>query len=245
MKLTEKVKSLMGETKENISGGQQQSLSNHMVHEQEGKDMSPNETHAVLNIFIVALQDSIENLNNSIYTFSAATNKIDEDKKEMEKLARDVAKLKLDVGTALSELQRTMKVFPSIASESIKSSVGATSAQLEAATNGLISEVRHAISHVFKEETKNIKQAANDANKSAEAMKKAKEFVGWQFFTANTIAVTIIALMVTMFVSPAIKWHGQSSEDKKYITYGKTFEAVWQKLPEKTKLEIKALSSDQ
>lgn len=153
--------------------------------------MSPNEEITALNISNTSLKSSIENLNNTIYTFAAATSKINENKNEMEKLARDVARLKLDVGSILSELQRSMQNFPVIANESIRSSIGATSSQLNTVYNTMITGFEEAIADVLKEEKASITDATKKVSKAANEMMTAKKYYGWE-----SIAITFVSSML-------------------------------------------------
>lgn len=162
--------------------------------------MSSNEEIMALNIFNTSLKSSIENLNNTIYTFAAATSKINENKNEMEKLARDVARLKLDVGSTLLELQRLMQNFPVIANESIRSSIGATSSQLTTVYNTMIAGFEEAITEVFKAEKSSINDATKKVRECANEIVTAKKYYGWESIAINFVTSMFGAMLAALLV---------------------------------------------
>ncbi|NVN97660.1 hypothetical protein HXX01_05585 [Candidatus Nomurabacteria bacterium] len=245
MKLTDRVNGLKNGTSEEIGTEQLQTPPTPKAQEQANEVIVPGISQTVLNWHLSELDKSIEKLNNSIYCFAAATSKIVDDKMEIEKLTRAVAAQKVDVGTILKELDYSLKKFPAIATSSVQSYLVATSKNLDSQINGFVAEIRHTVVSIFKDEVKLLKQAASEVNKNAGALKEAKEYIGWKFLAANTISVIVIALIITLFVTPTIRRNVQSQDDIKYITWGKSLEAAWPKLSEKTRREINEISTAQ
>jgi hypothetical protein len=101
---------------------------------------------------LVTVNDAIEKLNSLICCFSAVTDRVEVEKREIFKLAQHIEKQRLDAGKLLYDLDHAIKAFPEIAAKSIRVSVGATSQTIQDATNGLVEEVRRVISQVFKKE---------------------------------------------------------------------------------------------
>jgi hypothetical protein len=55
---------------------------------------------------------------------------------------------------------------------------------------------------------------------------------------ANVSVLLITTFFLIIFITPRIPAYKINAEDQKYISIGKNFEALWPKLPEKTKHEI-------
>ncbi len=188
---------------------------------------------------IVKVNDAIEKLNSLICCFSAITDRLEVEKREVFKIAKDVEKQRVDAGKLLYDLDQAIKAFPNLAMKSIHASVGATSHALNEATDGLVSEVRQAICRVFKKEVETLKQASMDASRSADALVDAKRFIGWQSIGINVVVVMLAALFLVKFVTPQLQPFAPTAEELKYINNGRYFEAVWPKLSPRAQQEIK------
>lgn len=188
---------------------------------------------------LVKVNDAIEKLNSLICCFSAVTDRLEVEKREIFKIAKDVEKQRIDAGKLLYDLDHAIKTFPSIAAKSIHVSVGATSHTLQEATNGLVTEVRRAISQVFKKEVETLTQASMKAARSADAIVNAKKFIGWQSIGINLLVVMLATLLLVRYVTPRIHSYELTAEEQKHINNGRILEAVWPKLSDKAQQEIK------
>ena len=188
---------------------------------------------------IARVNDAIEKLNGLICCFSAITDRLEVEKREVFKIAKDAEKQRIDAGKLLYDLDQAIKAFPNIAMKSIHASVGATSHTLNEATSGLVSEVRQAVSQIFREEVKTLKQASVTASRSAAAFVEAKKFIGWQSIGINVLVVLLTALFLVKFVTPQLQPYAPTAEEQKHIVNGQFFEAVWPRLSPQAQQEIK------
>lgn len=187
---------------------------------------------------IVRVNDAIERLNSLICCFSAITDRLEVEKREIFKIAKDVEKQRVDAGKLLYDLDQAIKAFPNIAMKNIHASVGATSHTLNEATSALVSEVRQAVSQIFKEEVKTLKQASVTASRSANELVGAKQFIGWQSIGINLLVVMVAALFLLKFATPHMQAYGPTAEEQKHINNGRFIEVAWPKLSSKTQHEI-------
>ncbi|GAB7026061.1 hypothetical protein [Geotalea toluenoxydans] len=189
---------------------------------------------------IVEVTDAIEKLNGLIYCFTNMTQRLEVEKREIYQIAKEAQKQKIETDKLLFDLNQATKVFPKIAGESIHAAVGATAHSLDESIDGLVAEVRHGISQIFRKEVETLKQASIKAAKSADDLVDAKKFIGWQFIGISLLVVIIATFLSVKYVTPQIQPYEPTAEEQKYIKYGRFLQNVWPKLSAKAQQELKA-----
>lgn len=192
---------------------------------------------------VLTLSDAAKEITRAIYTFSAITDRVEAEKREIYKLAEEVRNQKLEAGKLLFVLDREIRSFPRMASQSIESSIGITSQNLNDGINSLVMKIRQAVLQQFKQQTDMINQAAAKTANSADALVNAKKFIGWQSLCINLFTVMVAALLLIVFITPRIPEYRANEEEQRHILNGKNFERVWPILSKQAQEEIRVAYS--
>jgi hypothetical protein len=215
------------------------------VEEGERREQSQEMMHKIASEHIDTLNGAIKEIFRGICAFSAVTDRVENEKREIYKLSEDVKNQKLEVGKLLFALDREIKLFPQMADKSIESSIGISSQNLHNAINGLVTEIRQAVLQIFKQQIEVINNAAAKTAKSADDLVNAKRTFGWESLCINLIAVLIASIALIFIITPRIPEYRVNAEEQRHIINGKNFEAIWPMLSQKTQQEIKAAYSRQ
>lgn len=214
-------------------------------HEQLGEETE--KSQEIMNIIfaehIATLVEATKEIYRGIYSFSAVTDRIETEKREIYKLTEEVRNQKLDTGKLFYELEEITRGFPAMVTDSIESSVGATSNHLNNSINRLASEISQAVEKTFKRQIDSLNQTAARSTSSAKELLEAKKFIGWQSIIINCTIVMIAAALLIVYITPRIPEYRANEEEQRQIITGKNFEAIWPKLSKDAKQEINAVYS--
>lgn len=184
---------------------------------------------------------AINDLEKIIFRFTAFTDKLEADKKGLERLAKDVEGQRLDVGKMLVTLEAASKSLPTAIATavegSVSKSIGTTSRQIDAIREA----TREATQNALTAGAKGVEAAAQKAEESAAQMLKAKRHINWQGVALHLVGYPLAAILVAwLFVGNP---KGGSPSEEKYIQNGKTLETVWPKLSARTREEIQRVAA--
>lgn len=190
---------------------------------------------------IVRFVRAIDDLEKIIFRFTAFTDKLEADKKGLERLAKEVEGQRLDVGKMLVSLEAASKSLPTAIATavegSVSKSIGATSRQIDAIREA----TREATQNALAAGAKDVEAAARKAEESAAQMLKAKRHMNWQGVSLHLVGYPLVAILVAwLFVGNP---KGLSPSDQKYIQNGKALEAAWPKLSARTHEEIQRVAA--
>lgn len=184
---------------------------------------------------------AIDDLEKIIFRFTAFTDKLEADKKGLERLAKEVEGQRLDVGKMLVSLEAVSKSLPTAIVTAVEGSVnraiGSTSKQIDAIREA----TREAAQTALSDGTRGIEAAARKAQESATQMLKAKRHMNWQGVALHLVGYPLAAILVAwLFVGNP---KGVSPTDQKYIQNGQALETAWPKLSAKTREEIQRVAA--
>lgn len=183
----------------------------------------------------------IDDLEKIIFRFTAFTDKLEADKKGLEKLAKEVEGQRLDVGKMLVSLEAASKSLPTAIATAVEGSVnrsiGGTSKQIDAIREA----TREATQNALTAGAKSVEAAARKAEESATQMLKAKRHMNWQGTALHLVGYPLVAILVAwLFV---VNPKGVNPTDQKYIQNGRALAEAWPKLSAKTREEIQRVAA--
>lgn len=184
---------------------------------------------------------AIDDLEKIIFRFTAFTDKLEADKRGLERLAKEVEGQRLDVGKMLVSLEAASKSLPTAIATAVEGSVnraiGATSRQIDAIKEA----TREATQTALTAGAKSVEAAARKAEESATQMLKARRHMNWQNVALHLVGYPLVAILVAwLFVGNP---KGLNPSDQKYIQNGKALETAWPKLSAKTREEIQRVAA--
>ncbi|WP_306532621.1 hypothetical protein [Geobacter sp.] len=184
---------------------------------------------------------AIDELEKVIFRYTAFTDKLEADKKGLERLAKEVEGQRLDVGKMLVTLEAASKSLPAAIATAIEGSVnrsiGATSKQIDAIREA----TREATQTALNAGAKGVEAAARKAEESAAQMLKAKRHMNWQGVALHLVGYPLAAILVAwLFVGNP---KGHNSSEQKWLQNGKALETAWPKLSARTREEIQRVAA--
>ncbi|WP_458250739.1 hypothetical protein [Geobacter anodireducens] len=212
--------------------------------EKETPETSAEETARVLagaDEHLARFVAAVDSLEKIIFRYTAFTDKLEAEKKGLERLAKEVEGQRLDVGKMLVTLEAASKSLPTAIATAVEGSVnraiGSTSRQIDAVREA----TREATQDALTAGAKGVEAAARKAEESAAQMLKAKRHMNWQGVALHLVGYPLVAILVAwLFVGNP---KGLSPSEEKYIQNGKTLETVWPKLSARTREEIQRVAA--
>ena len=164
----------------------------------------------------------------------------------LEMVVDDAAKLYADAGEQkksivrkAADVDRILKQVPQLVNDAVRDAAGASKNELQSHREAIAYQVADSMGGAAKA----FQKSAQDAQRAAEAMGKARFSFGWKHLLMNFILCPAVALYVLCAFTSSWPWELNSYGDT--VEYGRSFKRVWPKLSPEIQDYIKKLAAQE